>query len=91
MRDILGSPCDTGSGALGTGSCSLMLKPKKQETHKSFKQNSAVLLKNLIFRLYTANKSFPKIFLTFVSFNYTDICIIKIILKETDPILFNHT
>lgn len=28
MKDILGSPCDTGSGGLGTGSCSLTLKPK---------------------------------------------------------------
>lgn len=33
MRGLLGSPCDTGSGALGTGSCSLTLKPENPETH----------------------------------------------------------
>lgn len=43
MRDILGSPCDTGSGALGTGSCSLTLKPKNQETHNSLKKEFCYL------------------------------------------------
>lgn len=34
-KNILGSPCDAGSsGALGGGSCSLMLKPKRQEKKK---------------------------------------------------------
>lgn len=65
MRDILGSPCDTGSGALGTGSCSLTLKPKNQETHNSLKKKKEFCYSAGIYSLGMKKRSFSKYYWSF--------------------------